>query len=337
MKKLLVAIPLGWLLALSGSPALADDVDQGWEFSFAPYLWALSLDGEIGVEGTTVDVDVPFSDLLKDLNFGLMGQFTARRGRWIGIFDGLYSELEDHETLGPRNIGFGPATVRDGPLVISIPRVQSSVGPTKVDVDIKMYQLKLAGGYRLLSHPLGAEDDLRRMTLDVYAGGRFWYMSTDVEVRIPQASIPGFTVGASLEPVRLPGQSIDLGGVEVPGATLGGLDETFSVDEWWIDPLVGMRLIAGLTERFELAVVGDLGGFGIGSASQFTWEAQGILGYRITDGWTLALGYRAIGLDRKQGSSGYDGTLHGPVLGAVYRWGAGRASPSEARAAKSSP
>ena len=106
--------------------------------------------------------------------------------------------------------------------MISISRVQTSLSPTKVDVDMKLYKVKLAGGYRLLSHPLGAEDDLRRMTLDLYAGGRFWYMSTDVEVRIPQASIPGFTVGPSLEPVRFPGHSIDLGGVEVPGATLGG-------------------------------------------------------------------------------------------------------------------
>lgn len=337
MKKLLLAVPLGWLLALAAPPALAEDVDEGWEFSFTPYLWGLSLDGDIGVGDTTVDVDASFRDLLKNLNFAFMGQFTARRGRWIGILDGLYSALEDHQTLDPRPIGFGPATVRDGPLVISIPRVQTSLGPTKVDVDMKMYEVKLAGGYRLLSHPLGAEDDLRRMTLDVYAGGRFWYLSTDVDVRIPQARIPGFTVGASLEPVRFPDRSIDLGGVEVPGATLGGLDETFSLDKWWIDPLVGMRAIVGLTDRIELAVVGDIGGFGIGSASQFTWEARGMLGYRITDGWTLALGYSAIGLDRKQGSSGFDGTLQGPVLAAVYRWGAGRAPLPGARAAKSSP
>ena len=328
MKKLLLAILLGWLLSLSASPALAGDVDEGWEFSFAPYLWALSIDGQSRAGGTTTDVDVPFSEIFRNLNFGVMGQFTARRGRWIGIVDGLGAWLEGHETLDPKPIGFGPATVRDGPLVISIPRVQTSLGPTKVDVDITLYKVKLAGGYRLLSHPLGAEDDPRRMTLDVYAGGRFWYLSTDVEVRIPQARIPGFTVGASLEPVRFPGRSIDLGGVEVPGATLGGLDETFSSSEWFIDPLVGMRIFANLTDRFELSVLGDIGGFSIGSASQLTWEAQGMLGYRVSDRWTLALGYRAIYLDRPKGGVAFDGTLHGPVLGAVFRWGAGRRASS---------
>ena len=40
--------------------------------------------------------------------------------------------------------------------------------------------------------------------------------------------------------------------------------------------------------------------------------------------WTLALGYRAIGVDRPKGSAAFDGTLHGPILGAVFRWGAGR-------------
>jgi hypothetical protein len=330
MKRLLLAIPIGWLLALPASPALADDVDEGWEFSFAPYLWALSIDAEVAAGGATTDVDVPFSEILRDLNFGVMGQFTARRGRWIGIVDGLGAWLGVNETLDPKPIGFGPATVRDGPLVISIPRVQTSLGPTNVDVDITLYKVKLAGGYRLLSHPLGAEDDPRRMTLDLYAGGRFWYLGTDVEVRIPQATIPGFTVGASLEPVRFPGHSIDLGGVEVPGATLGGLDETFSSSEWWIDPLVGMRIFADLTDRFQLSAAGDIGGFNIGSASQFTWEAQGFMGYRVSDRWTLALGYRAIGIDRPKGSAAFDGTLHGPVLGAVFRWGAGRRSAAAA-------
>ena len=36
-----------------------------------------------------------------------------------------------------------------------------------------------------------------------------------------------------------------------------------------------MRILADVTDRFELSVLGDIGGFGIGSASQFTWEAQG--------------------------------------------------------------
>jgi len=279
-------------------------------------------------------VDVPFSDIVKDLNLGLMGQFTARRGRWLAVVDGLYAILEDHETLDPRSIGFGPAEIREGPLVISIPRVQTSLGPTEVDVDVDMVKLKLAAGYRLLSHPLGADDDPRRMTLDVYAGGRFWYVDMDVEVRIPPASIPGFTVGAALEPVRFPGRSIDLGGVAVPGVTLGGIDRTFSSHEWWIDPLVGMRLFADLTDRFEISMVG---GFGIGSASQFSWEAQGVLGYRVSDRWTLALGYRATGLDRPKGLAAFDGTLHGPILGAVFRWGFRRAPASGAGAAKSAP
>jgi len=38
LKGLLLAIPLGWLLELLASTALAEDGDQGWEFSFAPYL-----------------------------------------------------------------------------------------------------------------------------------------------------------------------------------------------------------------------------------------------------------------------------------------------------------
>ena len=43
---------------------------------------------------------------------------------------------------------------------------------------------------------------------------------------------------------------------------------------------------------------------------------------------SLALDYRAIGLNRPKGSVAFDGTLHGPLLAAVFRWGAGRRTAS---------
>ncbi len=46
-------------------------------------------------------------------------------------------------------------------------------------------------------------------------------------------------------------------------------------------------------------------------------------GYRISRHWTLALGYRAIGLDYDGSAVHLDVVQHGPQIGAVYRWGAG--------------
>jgi hypothetical protein len=241
--------------------AVADDVDPGWSFSFEPYGWLLSLSGDIGVDGEAFHVDLPFHDILEDLNFGFMGVFEARRGRWFGIVDGVVAQLDADARFG-----------------------RSS---DKADLDVWLTKLKLVGGYRLLSRPLGAETDPRRLTIDAYAGGRLWYVDTDVKLEFPR---------------------------------LG--DRRLSSDTWWIDPVLGLRVQADVTDRFLLKLVGDLGGFDIGSASEFTWELQGTVAYRLTERWRLAGGYRAIGVDRERGVDGLDGTLHGPFLGVVYAWGA---------------
>ncbi|MBW2243297.1 MAG: hypothetical protein JRH01_15020 [Deltaproteobacteria bacterium] len=72
------------------SGSLAGPVSEPkWEFSLAPYLWTSSLEDEVTARGATVDIDVPFSDLLSNLDIGLMGVVEARRGRFIILVDGF--------------------------------------------------------------------------------------------------------------------------------------------------------------------------------------------------------------------------------------------------------
>ncbi len=316
----------GLLLAalMTGAPlaASAQD-DEGWAFRFAPYIWGMSMKGDATVGGTTADVDTSFSDIVDMLNFGLMGNFDAQKGPWSITVDGIGALLEDEQEIDPIPIGFGPATIQQGPITLAIPRVGTSVGPTEVDMDTTMVIFKVVGGYQLYERQLGGPDSQRRLDLRAYAGGRFWYLKMDVSVEIPPVRIPSFSVGAT---ARLPiggGRPIDLGEVTVPSLTVGGLDRSFEKSQWWIDPVIGLRLEADLTDRWKLMALGDVGGFGIGSASDFTWEAMLAAGYRISRRWTLALGYRAIGLDYDGSAVHLDVVQHGPQVGAVYRWGAG--------------
>jgi hypothetical protein len=310
---LVAAVPLA---------ASAED-DEGWAFMFAPYIWGLSMDGDATVGGTTTEIDTSFRDILEQFNFGLMGILGAEKGPWsIGV-DGMGALLGDEQELDPVPIGFGPATVQQGPITLSIPRVGTSVGPTEIDFDSTMVIVRVAGGYRLYSRQLGGPDSHRRFDLHAYAGGRFWYLKMEIDVEIPPVRIPGFSVGAT---ARLPiggGRLIDLGSATVPGATVGGVDRSFEDSQWWIDPLIGLRFHADLSDRWQLFGHGDVGGFGIGSASDFTWEAALAAGYRVSRSWTLALGYRAIGIDHDGSAVQLDAVMHGPQIGAVYRWGAG--------------
>ncbi len=93
----------------------------------------------------------------------------------------------------------------------------------------------------------------------------------------------------------------------------------------WVDPFVGGRVQFGLSDSIDFLLRGDVGGFGVGS--DFTWNTQGLLGYRFTllgnnaEAWG---GYRALGQDYDEGSGRkdleWDVILHGPVIGMTVRW-----------------
>jgi hypothetical protein len=71
-----IAATILWSVCAGGVRAQDPSTDlppeDRWTFAVAPYLWALSLDGNARVKGVEADVDVPFSDALKDLSFGAM-------------------------------------------------------------------------------------------------------------------------------------------------------------------------------------------------------------------------------------------------------------------------
>lgn len=101
----------------------------------------------------------------------------------------------------------------------------------------------------------------------------------------------------------------------VPGAA----PRTFSDNLSWWDPYIGARLRWQFAKRWGLTVYGDIGGFEIGDASDLTWQFQTSLRFHITRAFFVALGYRALSVERITGSgankNGYDATQHGPILG----------------------
>lgn len=321
---------VAWLLAVGASAQTPDadaQDDPQWEVIVSPYLWATALKGEIGADAATVDVDASMGDILDALNLGAAGILEVRRDRWLFLFDFFWAELEDDVEKGPATLGFGPTTVTQtvrGPLVnprqvqVAIPRVPVSVGPVEVDATTRQLILDARLGYRVLSRSFGelrggdADDDPRRLDLDLFAGARYMRFETELEVFVPPIQVPGFNVGVSVPAFP----NLDLPDVEVPGVTVGGLDRDFEENVDWVDLIVGLRTRVDLTERLWVGVRADLGGFGIGSASDFTWQAMGLLNYRLTDHWILSGGYRGLGYDREP----YDLTQHGPILGFSYRF-----------------
>ncbi len=71
----------------------ASPASDDWEFLLTPYLWGSGLTGTVGVAGRDADFEVSAKDLIQSLDFGLMGNFEARRGRWSFGTDLVYTDL----------------------------------------------------------------------------------------------------------------------------------------------------------------------------------------------------------------------------------------------------
>jgi len=89
-----------------------------------------------------------------------------------------------------------------------------------------------------------------------------------------------------------------------------------SISNTWIDPIIITRLTHEIDNKWLFTVRGDLGGFGMGS--DFTWQAQGYVGYRFSKLFQTSVGYRAIGVDYDNGSGverfRYDMITFGPNI-----------------------
>lgn len=154
-----------------------------------------------------------------------------------------------------------------------------------VDVDLTKADLDLGAAYRVLDVPLSKEKHWPRLMLEPMGGARFVYLRHKVTVDPPG---PG--------KVRL------------------------RDSQTWVEPFVGARAKLEMTDRLALMVRGDASGFGIGSGSDLTWNVVGGVAYRPWEHLTLKAGYRYYSIDYSHGSFALDAALHGPWLGASWRF-----------------
>lgn len=164
-------------------------------------------------------------------------------------------------------------------------------GPSiDVGVDLEMGNVDLGAAYRLFEAPLGGNQN-QRLWFDLMGGGRYAYLE----------------------------QEIDL---TVAGPLIGKRSKIFGGDEEWVEPFVGGRVGLALTKWLAIAVRGDVSGFGIGSASDLTWNLLGGIDLRFSEWLSLKLGYKIYDIDYERGSGrdkfGLDGQFMGPIAGLTF-------------------
>ncbi len=123
----------------------------------------------------------------------------------------------------------------------------------------------------------------------VFIGARYWNLDLDIEA---------FTAGTKV---------LDTDGNK----------------HWW-DPLIGFEKHVAFDGPWSLTLSGDVGGFGIGTSSEKTWQAT-VLALRETEsGGALGVGWRHMSVDYSRGTGAdrfeYDVRISGPLLGWLFRF-----------------
>ena len=220
--------------------------EQTWEFNVTPYLWLMGMDGDLRVDDTTVDIDVGFSDLEDNINWGLMFQAEAWKGKLGFYVNPVISQLE----------------------------VEAESAGGDVDVTTTMYLTDFGVYYRFLGE---RTKEGRLRIADASIGGRYFYLDNEID----------FPVIADVD---------------------GSTD--------FIDLTVGGRYGMEVTDRLGFFLQGDIGGFDLGSSSQFAWNAIGLVFWNVGKHGRLLAGYRYLYADRdKGGSTGVEMAFEGPLLG----------------------
>lgn len=163
-------------------------------------------------------------------------------------------------------------------------------GPAgRTEIVLGLTQIGLALGYRageVSWMDVGEEEQPRLLKFDVYGGGRYGFLKTDFDIK---------------------------------GS--GGLP-SLSGDKDWVEPYAGGRVTWELTGRLDALLDVNVGGFGIGSATDRNINLLVGCDYHFSEKWSFKAGYRLLDIDYNRGSGadefGMDGRIHGLQVGLSY-------------------
>lgn len=161
-------------------------------------------------------------------------------------------------------------------------------GLVSADLEFEMSMLEFGTGYRLWETAAGKEGS-QKLWFDLLGGGRYMNVNSTLDI---------VTNGPLSDIIS---------------------SRTFDRRGEWVDPIIGGRLGWGLNEKLAIGIRSDIGGFGIGEASNLAWNFLAGVDWQLNKNMTLKVGYRLFDLDYENGSGndefGFDGQFRGPIAG----------------------
>jgi hypothetical protein len=134
--------------------AIEDGAGSSLRVEFAPYLWAISMDGDARIAGNAAPVDAPFTDTLDnaDTLIGLMAHLEIGADDWSLFFDPAFSV-----------VGYEDVPTESG----------------VADIEITSAWLEFGGAWRVADGEVDAPTG-RRARVDLLGGLRLTTLDLDV-------------------------------------------------------------------------------------------------------------------------------------------------------------
>jgi len=237
-------------LASVSQPQSEELKPAGWSFNASPYFWGAGISGTVGQLGLPpAKMTSDFKSIFKELDFSFMGVIEGHYDRYSLFSDIIYTKISSGG--------------------------QSPYGVLSNSIDIKSETFSgfFGGGYSVF------EAGLNR--LDIVAGGRVWYASTEISFE---------------------------------GEVFDGHSRRDSAT--WVDAVAGLRGKYFLTDSFYVSGWGVVGA----GQAKIDWDVAGTFGYKLRDNLSAVAGYRALGVNYNHDDFVYDVVQKGPILGLVMHF-----------------
>ena len=276
-------------------PAPKTASDDEWRFSFTPYFWLPSVNLDVSVPSFTVgkhtlggdfSINQPWWDTLS--NFSSDFYVLSLDGRfeaWKGNWGGL---VDGYWIFGKFTIDNSNSelVLRD-----NVTGTISSSLTNRFDAG----QVNFGPQYLLGTAPLS---DSSCVNFILYGGGRVNWIGNELDGTL--------NVTAS----------------KLPDSPTSQIDFSNSASRVFIEPMVGLKSIWHLGDNVIATLRGDVGGFGWVEQNRWDCDLEASLGWTLSQGALVSLGYRARGqwanASSSDGKISSEGWFYGPEFGVTW-------------------
>ena len=318
-----------------------EPLSDPWQFNLGAPLWLAGIDGQLGVLGKKVGVDVGTRPIFRHLNLAASLSAEARKGP-LGFYgDFLY--LDDRAGAST------PGLVSSLALLVDEYLADAEVNWRLIDQPCGWLEVRAGCRYTNLYSRLGLSPEsgaigkasVRLTDATAAAVRKILYddLRGALDGKAPVLPIPplaGDQKEKLLKLILAAKQDPELAAALQSGVQSRidqakhnlqekierilhrGLSQTFALEEAWFDPYFGLAGRYNFSGSFYFTAKTDIGGFGVGS--QLTWQGYGALGWQFTRRVYSEVGYRYLYVDYQHAGFTYDTATRGAqiTVGVVF-------------------